>query len=429
MSKWIVTAASQIGTSHIDSNIPCQDSFTVEQNKNWLAIVVSDGAGTAKFADKGSQFVSKFFAKALISLSNEIDKKKPGSWVNDYLIQKIIEIRSKFREMASSENLNDYHSTLVACLIGDDGGFLIQIGDGAIFGGSARAENNQTVLSDEQFISLPENGEYANETFFITENSWIKHLRISPISKVDWICLGTDGGITLAMYGEREIKIGFVLPLIKKLASIGDSNRREKKLIDILSAEEASKLTSDDKTLCVAFKESILKLPQDYIYKEQEPIKSNKISKQEELKESLKKNTPDNKNQAKEKVYLIPKAILVSIIIGFSIFSIINHDAEEKVSLGIETLSDEPESKSEPIPTDTNKLDNKKKNIGKENKIINKEESVGNLSDEKDNKVQNEIIKKRKEKNIKKPPVNLKKINPPFEKNLPKKKDNKSRYI
>lgn len=266
MSQWVVTGASSTGTSHQTTKTPCQDAFQISQKDDWLAMVVSDGAGTAKFADKGSQFVSKFFLEALITLSKEIDQKGPGSWVTDYLVQKITEIRSQFREMANSDRLNDYHSTLVACLLGKNGGFLIQIGDGAIFGGGAKKEKDKTQLAVDSFISPPENGEYANETFFITENSWIRHLRVTPVSKVEWICLGTDGGMALAMEAEKEVKAGFIEPLFKILVAQIDQKRREDQLVKILSAEEANKLTGDDKTLCIAYRDSLNSLPKEFQY-------------------------------------------------------------------------------------------------------------------------------------------------------------------
>ncbi len=127
MSQWVFSGASSTGTSHKTTKTPCQDAFQISQKDDWLAMVVSDGAGTAKYADKGSQFVSKFFSEALIALSLEIDQKGPGSWVTDFLVQKITEIRSQFREMANSDRLNDYHSTLVACLLGKNGGFLFKL--------------------------------------------------------------------------------------------------------------------------------------------------------------------------------------------------------------------------------------------------------------------------------------------------------------
>jgi hypothetical protein len=256
MNKWIITTASTIGSGHIAANIPCQDASCalLSENGKWAALVVSDGAGTAKYSDKSSSLVSASFAKALIELSGEIERREPGAWINDFVIEHIISTRKELRSMAGLDSLQNYHCTLVACLLGSSGGFLIHIGDGAIFGGSTKnVSKNKVSLSHAPIASLPENGEYSNETYFITEGDWIKHLRITPIPAIDWIVLGTDGGTTLAMIGDKEPKPGFIVPLLNLLTKDTDEASRVAKLKAILSDAQADKLTSDDKTLCIAY--------------------------------------------------------------------------------------------------------------------------------------------------------------------------------
>ena len=257
MNKWIITTASTIGAGHIATNIPCQDASCalLSENGEWAALVVSDGAGTAKYSDKSSSLVSDSFAKALIELSDEIERREPGAWINDFVIEHIISTRKELRSMAGLDSLQNYHCTLVACLLGSSGGFLIHIGDGAIFGGSTKnVSKNKVSLSHAPIASLPENGEYSNETFFITEGDWIKHLRITPIPAIDWIVLGTDGGTTLAMIGDKEPKPGFIVPLLNLLIKDADEASRVAKLKAILNDAQADKLTSDDKTLCIAYR-------------------------------------------------------------------------------------------------------------------------------------------------------------------------------
>lgn len=269
MNNWVTTFSSVTGISHIGENISCQDSCFVLENDKWLSMVVSDGAGTAKHSEKGSSLVSKSFAKALLDLSAEIEHRTPGAWINDYVIEHIVGLRNEIRSIAKSDNISDFHCTLVACLISESGGFLIHIGDGALFGGPAERDGNDKVLlSKDLYISLPENGEYSNETFFITEGDWIKHLRITPVSKVDWIIIATDGGTSLSMIDDKQPKPGFVIPLLKTLESERNSSLRQEKLRNILSDEQTNKLTSDDKTICIAFKSNIFENAKDIIMPE-----------------------------------------------------------------------------------------------------------------------------------------------------------------
>jgi hypothetical protein len=257
MQNWLIAKTSVIGSGHKAVDLPCQDSCFVStsQDEQWVSLVVSDGAGSAKHSAESSKLVSEFFGKSLIDLSNELNSRAPGAWINDFVIEKIIDTRKQLRILANSDNLKDYHCTLVACLIGVTGGFLIHIGDGALFGGTYKdIDDVNNSISSEIVISEPENGEYANETFFITEGDWIKHLRITPIKPVDWIVLGTDGGTSIAMVSDKQPKPGVIIPLLKQLNSADDISKLDEILWNVLTDPRADKLTSDDKTLCFAFK-------------------------------------------------------------------------------------------------------------------------------------------------------------------------------
>lgn|GEM_PF-1043866 len=307
MPSWLSASASVIGTGHSASGVPCQDSHCCIQrgDDKWLAMVISDGAGTAKYSDMGANLVAKSFAHSLIALSHRIDHREPGAWINDFVIGRILKTRDELRSLAKSESLKEYHCTLVACLLGEAGGFIIHIGDGAAFGGAAKAiDSTKCSLSDHLFSSPPENGEYSNETFFITEGDWIKHLRITPISNADWIVLGTDGGTALAMVADRDPKPGFVVPLITSLAYEKDLDARNAKLAEILADAQADRLTSDDKTICLAFRKSLGELNTQFVMplptitqaQNKGPIEKNSIGK------STQQNITSLQNKLKRKI-------------------------------------------------------------------------------------------------------------------------------
>ena len=87
MENWIIGHDLTTGTSHLESNKPCQDNLSSKKSKNkkWEAICVSDGAGSAKYSEKSSKIVSHLFVDGLINLANKIDRDGPGSWVNDFI--------------------------------------------------------------------------------------------------------------------------------------------------------------------------------------------------------------------------------------------------------------------------------------------------------------------------------------------------------
>jgi len=263
MTAWVTANASVIGSSHVTTGTPCQDASVVKTAKGgeWVVIVVSDGAGTATRAEEGAHLVVKFFSEELLKLVDELTTRPPGHWINDFVIEKVLQTRIALRRLAKSDDIRDFNCTVVACLLGPSGGFSIHIGDGAVVGGYRKESNEHTAAS--LFLSEPENGEYANETFFVTEGDWVKHLRISPMPKMDWVMCCTDGGSALALVAEKEIKPGFLDPVIREVFGLNDEALRKKTLAEYLSDPQADKVTGDDKTLAIAVKrENVLPLDQ-----------------------------------------------------------------------------------------------------------------------------------------------------------------------
>jgi hypothetical protein len=254
MAHWITAGASATGSSHFSTRTPCQDASVLKTSKDgeWVVMVVSDGAGSASKAEEGSRLVADFFSDELFKLITELTKRPPGHWINDFVIEKVIQTRAALRDLAKSDDISDYHCTLVACLAGPSGGFSIHIGDGLVVGGYKSSTNSNTPLS--LFISEPENGEYANETYFITEGDWIKHLRISPMPRMDWIFCCSDGGGALALTNDTELKVGFLEPVIRDVFALNDEESRDKKLAEYLSDPLSEKVTNDDKSIILSIR-------------------------------------------------------------------------------------------------------------------------------------------------------------------------------
>ena len=254
MSIWKVYGAKVQGPSHVQTNTPCQDAFStgVSSDGQWVSMVVSDGAGSAARAEEGSQLVAKVLSEKLLEIAALLTTRVPGGWINDYVIQQVIHVRELLREKAGKDDIRDFHCTLVAALVGPSGGFLIHIGDGSLISGNATPEANEEkklhITINNQ--SKPENGEYANETFFITEKDWIKHLRISPIGKTDWIMLATDGGCALSLQNESVPHISNLQDIFKHLLKLPEESRSPA-IQAWLETDGAKKLSNDDKTLVI----------------------------------------------------------------------------------------------------------------------------------------------------------------------------------
>lgn len=252
---WGHAAVSIRGKGHEQTQTPCQDACAVRCSRDgrWLALTASDGAGSARHSQISAEFVANEFSARLLDIADELDSRPPGAWVTDAVIEDIVRLRKGLRQKANSDTISDYHCTLVAALIGPSGGFSIHLGDGAVIAGSSRTPGSSAIdLAAELFVSEPENGEYANETVFLTERDWIRHLRIHPLPEVDWLILGTDGGMALAMVDERLPKTGFVLPILRAVLAGADPEARQDAVTAALTDKQADRLTNDDKTLVVA---------------------------------------------------------------------------------------------------------------------------------------------------------------------------------
>jgi len=259
---WHCVGTSVIGKSHIDSGIECQDfhSFRISKDQLWAALVVCDGAGSAKRSAESAETVANFFSESLLKLAETLNHKPPGEWINDYVIQSVLDVRAKLRAAAQSDTLAQFHTTLVASLIGPHGGFAIHIGDGAIFTGNIKKDksSNKVNLDDGLFISAPHNGEYANETFFITESAWIKNLRVTPISKCDWLMLCSDGGASLTLNHDcSALRPEFFVPLVTGIKNEAEVNR-ENFLYEAVATDKTWTLTNDDKTLLFCFSDTVI---------------------------------------------------------------------------------------------------------------------------------------------------------------------------
>ena len=243
---WHIHHDRTVGSSHEEKNQPCQDNATsaTSEDKKWHAVCISDGAGSSKHAEISSKIVSEAFCESLIQIAVQIDENGPGSWINDKIIYELLELRKKIKADTGAAELDDYHATLVALLMGESASIAVQIGDGAIFAGETGLNAaGQTCINSKVFLSLPENGEYKNETYFITEPHWIKHIRITVFGKIDWFAMGTDGGIETLC--DREEVNG---QLLAQLLSDVSQAKTNSTITEHITSKESRDKTGDDIT-------------------------------------------------------------------------------------------------------------------------------------------------------------------------------------
>lgn len=179
-----IIGASRRGQSHALDGTFRDDDYCVEKSgEDVYLIAVADGAGSAKFARRGSELavktaIAKMHETIAVNCWDAQSGFSADGAMGTALTNSALEawnaIRLEAKAVNSAGNLgavtpHDFNTTLLlaAIKIQQDGGILIAsfaIGDGAI----AWCDEDRLCL-----LSQPDGGEYASETYFLTtEKIW-----------------------------------------------------------------------------------------------------------------------------------------------------------------------------------------------------------------------------------------------------------------
>ena len=257
---WKFIGASSIGTSHQDIGEQCQDNCyfnsisLTDENCIFLGLT-SDGAGSSSQGAKGAE-IACGLAKDIIEkwLINSGQFKN----LNKELIREwVIKIHNEISDIAYKNNSvpREYACTLLVNFTGFDYSVSFQIGDGAII----YRKNN--ILGP---VFWPDNGEYSNTTYFITDDDFLDHLRINITnSPPDEIAMFSDGLQMLALvYKSYTIHEPFFDPMFSALRNTdhNDCVKLNEQLQLFLDSPSINERTDDDKTLILATRIDRLKL-------------------------------------------------------------------------------------------------------------------------------------------------------------------------
>lgn len=247
-TNWNIIAASVAGTSHTAKDEPCQDAYSYKTVGENLVITVSDGAGSAKNGLVGAQKACAFFE---LELTNWLEK---GGKLQDLNREAAtILLQSLQKEIAKeAENnkisLSDYACTLLAAIISENAAVFFQIGDGII------VYSLEEASEDYHLATLPQQGEYANSTNFVTDADAFDVLHFEMLERrVDEIAIMTDGLQRIALnYQAQTAHAPFFRPMFAPLRTANIAPNLETKLTEFLDSPKINERTDDDKTLILA---------------------------------------------------------------------------------------------------------------------------------------------------------------------------------
>jgi len=251
-SFWQYTGLSVIGTGHLKSNKPCQDSHDLKVINRWIILAVADGAGSAEHSDSGSKIAIEQSMKTLESeLVNIGDNDTCESFLKNSLLKSASNAHKALLEYSDNNKieLKSLATTLLLTIANDSYIAGCQIGDGLIV-------YSQDFDGLPLLLIKPMHGEYINQTEFITDKKYMEKIQVVVKSlSVACISLSSDGLENLAyIYKTKEAHPPFFKPLFNFVYKTDNSDKRIAQLKGFLESDQVCCKTDDDKTLLIAIR-------------------------------------------------------------------------------------------------------------------------------------------------------------------------------
>ncbi|WP_040549971.1 PP2C family serine/threonine-protein phosphatase [Pedosphaera parvula] len=246
---WKFANASVRGSAHLENCLPCQDWSTlrvVGPDRNVVICALSDGAGSARFADEAAQLVSEgaieFFARELN------DHPDPARVLAAYerLDGKLMiqEQQRTLQQLAAERRapVQDFACTLLVSVAHPKISLFFQIGDGCW------AASRGGILGA---VTWPAQGEFVGQTEFVTSPTAASSFQMGRIDgRLDFIVGITDGLERLALDMNACIPHPpFFSPLARRLKSEMNQESFSSGLHQLLESERVCARTDDDKSL------------------------------------------------------------------------------------------------------------------------------------------------------------------------------------
>ncbi|MGB3404647.1 MAG: PP2C family serine/threonine-protein phosphatase [Microcoleaceae cyanobacterium] len=245
-SNWQIISASVIGKGHEKRNLPCQDAHAWEiLSPDTLVIAVADGAGSAKLSAIGAQVAVQTAIEVVTK--TQMATTPEQSWEESLKETLFMAQKAVFEEASRLEaEIRDLATTLIVVVATPGQIAVAQVGDGAA-----------VVATEEKMLhalTLPEQGEYLNETKFLICADAVETAQIN-------IWQGT--ATHLAVFSDGLQMLGlkmpdgtphqpFFSPLFEFVANADDEMMAKEQLVSFLRSPRVSQRTDDDLTLVLA---------------------------------------------------------------------------------------------------------------------------------------------------------------------------------
>jgi hypothetical protein len=252
--SWRIASASSTGTGHLSKAVECQDSScfsfakSIRGEEKTLLIVVSDGAGSAAYASRGSRLV----CNSIVDCAQYWLRKSIPADLSGLLLHSAGHARQALLKAANAEgvSISEFSATCLCLLITENSLAALQVGDGLIV-----VENGSGSIGP---VFWPRKYEYANTTTFLTSRNWFQDLQYSQwIGSPRSFFICSDGIQSICSYSQSMAVVPSFVDAFKKVLSDespGYSSEASKRILTFLDSEQVCSRTDDDKTVFVGIK-------------------------------------------------------------------------------------------------------------------------------------------------------------------------------
>ena len=244
-----------MGTSHAKTALPCQDFALCNTLKTsaeqFLIAVVSDGAGTAKYARDGARITCLEFMYAAKSFL--IDNPSVSHIEENTVLDWLDRMRDRLSEFSRrrSARPRDFAATLIGLIAGSHSTLIVHIGDGAAV---VREDGKQNWIVP----SWPYHGEYEATTCFVTDDPPLNLTVMQLPIRIDRFALFSDGIERLVLdFTQKNAYAAFFERITKPLESsktCGFDFELANSLQSYLSGQSICDRTDDDKSLIIGIR-------------------------------------------------------------------------------------------------------------------------------------------------------------------------------
>lgn len=250
--RWKITGSSVTGRSHADRGETGQDCHRAGcvriGDREYFIGIVADGAGSTTSGGEGAEIACGCMYDRIAGTLREMADLSciTDAEIRDWIGTSRAAIAAE--AVSTERRMKEYACTLLGVVAGQDHTIFFQIGDGAIVVSSDNGEY--------ETIFWPDQGEYANVTFFLTDDQFSDHLSIRHCTSAPpEIALFTDGVQSLALsFAQKKAHAGFFRPLFDALRRHPETGFLDfsGQLHGFLTRDDVSARSDDDKTLVLA---------------------------------------------------------------------------------------------------------------------------------------------------------------------------------